>query len=63
MNGHGIFCIQPAYGVVRPYLDLVGGFNYFWTNTSLFDRSGQNYFNTEDTNRIFRVHSKALNIF
>jgi hypothetical protein len=53
VNGHAMIRIQPSFGAVRPYLDIVGGFNYFWTNTSLYDRSDQNYFTTDDKNRIF----------
>jgi hypothetical protein len=53
LNGHAMIRLQFPNGLIRPYIDLVGGFNYLWTNTSLFDRSGQNYFSTDDNNRIF----------
>lgn len=54
INGHLNFRIQGNNPIVKPYIDFLGGFNYFWTNTTLYDRSGQNFFDTDDRNRIFQ---------
>ena len=54
VNGHLNFRIQGNNPIVKPYIDFLGGFNYFWTNTTLYDRSGQNFFDTDDRDRIFQ---------
>jgi hypothetical protein len=54
INGHLNFRIQGNNPIVKPYIDFLGGFNYFWTNTALYDRSGQNFFDTDDRDRIFQ---------
>ena len=53
INGHALVRVQGRHTTVKPYLDLIGGFNYFWTSTTLYDRSTQNYFQTDDNDRIF----------
>jgi len=53
VNGHAQIRIQATNDIVKPYLDILGGFNYFWTSTTLYDRSTQNYFQTDDKDRIF----------
>ena len=53
VNGHLMMRIQGNHPTVKPYFDLLGGFNYFWTGTTLYDRSAENYFNTDDKDRIF----------
>ena len=53
VNGHLMMRIQGNHSIVKPYLDLLGGFNYFWTGTTLYDRSAENYFDTDDKDRIF----------
>jgi hypothetical protein len=54
VNGHLMMRIQGNHPTVKPYLDLLGGFNYFWTRTTLYDRSAENYFTTDDKDRIFQ---------
>jgi hypothetical protein len=48
--------IQAHSTTVKPYADVLAGFNYFWTSTSLYDNSNQNYFQTQNDNN--RVYSK-----
>lgn len=54
LNGHAIMRIQGPGKYFKPYMDLLAGFNYFWTSTTLYDRSPESYFETDDNNRIFR---------
>jgi hypothetical protein len=57
LNLHGMVRLQGTGSTFIPYLDLLGGFNYLWTCTALYDESDQNYFqsnNNNDNNRIYR---------
>ncbi|MEX1188030.1 MAG: hypothetical protein WED33_02160 [Bacteroidia bacterium] len=54
VNGHVMMRVQGHNKYFKPYLDILGGFNYFWTSTALYDRSPESYFDTDDNNRIFQ---------
>jgi hypothetical protein len=54
INGHFNVRFQGNNPTVKPFIDFLGGFNYFWTGTTLYDRSGQNFFDTDDRDRIFQ---------
>lgn len=41
--------LAPTYGV-KPYVDGIGGFNYLWTGTEVYDRSEQRYFARNNNN-------------
>jgi len=62
VNTHAIFRTQAPGKYFRPYADIYAGFSYFWTSTSLFDRSDQGFFRTtNDNNLIFRqTQSSAI---
>ncbi len=44
LNGRFMLRFQAPTRFVKPYIDLVGGFNYLWTATSVYDRSPQRFF-------------------
>jgi hypothetical protein len=46
INGHGMVRIQGPWKTVKPYIDILGGFNYLWTSTAVYDNSPQRYFAT-----------------
>jgi hypothetical protein len=55
LNTHAVFRTQATGKYFRPFFDIYAGFSYFWTSTSLFDRSDQGFFRTtNDNNLIFR---------
>lgn len=54
VNGHFNIRVQGNNPTVKPFIDFLGRFNYFWTGTTLYDRSGQNFFDTDDRDRIFQ---------
>jgi hypothetical protein len=56
LNGHAMMRIQAHSETIKPYFDLLAGFNYLWTSTSLYDRSNQNYFQSKNNNNL--IYSK-----
>jgi hypothetical protein len=54
INGHGLVRFQAPGKYFKPYIDLVGGFNYLWTGTAVYDRSPERFFATEDNGLITR---------
>lgn len=58
LNVHGMVRLQGTGSTFIPYLDVLGGFNYLWTGTALYDKSDQNYFQSSNNNnhedRIYR---------
>jgi hypothetical protein len=54
LNGHGLVRFQAPGKYFKPYIDLVGGFNYLWTGTAVYDRSPQRFFATDDNGLITR---------
>ncbi len=47
---HLLLRLQPAKGRVRPYLDVLAGFNYLWTETGVYNRGGFNWEIASDVN-------------
>ncbi|MEZ5172146.1 MAG: hypothetical protein R2850_01195 [Bacteroidia bacterium] len=55
INTHAMFRTQGTGEYIKPFLDIYAGFSYFWTSTSLYDKSDQNYFQTtNDNGQIYR---------
>lgn len=54
LNGHGLVRFQAPGKYFKPYIDIVGGFNYLWTGTAVYDRSPERFFATEDNGLITR---------
>jgi len=54
INTHGLVRFQAPGKYFKPYLDIVGGFNYLWTGTAVYDRSPEGFFATEDNGLITR---------
>lgn len=54
LNGHGLVRFQAPGKFFKPYIDIVGGFNYLWTGTAVYDRSPERFFATEDNGLITR---------
>lgn len=46
LNGHAMVRFQAPWRFVKPYIDILGGFNYLWTSTAVYDNSPQRYFAT-----------------
>lgn len=54
LNGHALVRFQAPGKYFKPYIDIVGGFNYLWTGTSVYDRSPERFFATDDNGLITR---------
>lgn len=54
LNGHGLVRFQAPGKFFKPYIDIVGGFNYLWTGTAVYDRSPERFFATDDNGLITR---------
>jgi hypothetical protein len=54
INTHGLVRFQAPGKFFKPYIDIVGGFNYLWTGTAVYDRSPERFFATEDDGLITR---------
>jgi hypothetical protein len=54
INGHAMVRFQAPGKYFKPYIDIVGGFNYLWTGTEVYDRSPERFFTTEDNGLITR---------
>jgi hypothetical protein len=54
INGHALVRFQAPGKYFKPYIDIVGGFNYLWTGTAVYDRSPERFFTTEDNGLITR---------
>lgn len=52
LNGHAMVRFQAPLRYIKPYLDILGGFNYLWTNTSVYDNSPERYFTTTNDNNL-----------
>jgi hypothetical protein len=50
INGHAMVRFQGPWKVVKPYIDLTGGFNYLWTTTAVYDLSDERYFAANNNN-------------
>lgn len=50
LNGRFMLRFQAPGKYVKPYIDLLGGFNYLWTATSVYDRSPQRFFASDNEN-------------
>ncbi len=52
LNGHGMVRFQAPLRYVKPYIDILGGFNYLWTSTAVYDNSPERYFTTTNDNNL-----------
>jgi hypothetical protein len=52
LNGHAMVRFQAPLRYVKPYIDILGGFNALWTSTAVYDNSPQRYFTTTNDNNL-----------
>ena len=53
-QAHAVGRFIAPTNVVKPYVDVLGGMNYLWTSTAVYDDSPEHYFATDDDGLITR---------
>lgn len=59
LNGNVAFRVMAPFANIKPYAEAIGGFNYLYTRTSIYDRTSNRMFTSNQESALINARTQA----